>query len=76
MTEKQKMAFERIKRSDKDPLYPADVAGVLGCGQYSLTIQARNDPDGLGFPVRRIGTRTQIPRFAFLEYCRKVMGFE
>lgn len=76
MTEKQKMAFERIKRSDKDPLYPADVAGVLGCGQYSLTIQARKDASTLGFPVRVIGTRTQIPRFAFINYCERVLGFK
>lgn len=76
MTEKQKIAFERIKSTNKDPLFPADVAGVLGVGQYSITLQARKDPTMLGFPVRIIGTRTQIPRHAFLEYCRKVMGFK
>lgn len=76
MTEKQKAAFERIKTSDKDPLFPADVAGVLGVGQYSITLQARKDPTTLGFPVRIIGTRTQIPRFAFMNYCERVLGFK
>ncbi len=76
MTEKQKMAFERLKESDKDPLFPSDVAKVLGVGQYSITLQARKDASTLGFPVRVIGTRTQIPRFAFMNYCERVLGFK
>lgn len=76
MTDKQKAAFERIKTSDKDPLFPADVAKVLGVGQYSITLQARKDASTLGFPVRVIGTRTQIPRFAFMNYCERVLGFK
>ena len=76
MTSKQVEAVRKIEGSEKDPLFPADVAPVIGCSPYTITVQARNNPNGFGFPIRVIGTRTQIPRHSFLEYCRKVMGYK
>lgn len=71
----RKQAFDALLMKEKDPLYPADVAKILGTSSYSITLQAREDPDKLGFPVRVMGTRTQIPRFAFICYCRTVLGY-
>ena len=76
MTHRQIEAVKRIEGSDKDPLYPADVASVIGCSPYTITVQARNNPNGFGFPVRVIGTRTQIPRYSFLKYCKEVLGYK
>ena len=67
-------AFRKILESDKDPLFPVDIAPIIGVSAYSITLQARDDPSKLGFPVTVIGTRTMIPRYAFLGYCREVLG--
>ena len=75
MTAKQKEKVRQIEMSEKDPLYPADVASIIGCSPYTITVQARNNPNGFGFPIRVIGTRTQIPRHSFLKYCKEVLGY-
>lgn len=62
------MTFEEIKQSDKLFLLPTDVAQVLGCHPHQIRLAARDDPDGLGFPVTVIGSRTRIPRLPFIQY--------
>lgn len=69
-------AFQKLLEKDKDPLYPQDVARVLGTSSYLISLQAHDDPSLLGFPVRVMGRRTQIPRYSFIKYCREVLGME
>ena len=62
------MKMAEIRASQKDVLTPADVAEVLGCGQYGINIQAQQCPERLGFPVVMIGNRVKIPRLAFIHW--------
>jgi hypothetical protein len=68
------MTLTEIVNSTKEALTPADVAEVLGCEPYSISVQVREDKqngvNSFPFPTIRIGTRTKIPRRAFL----KAMG--
>jgi len=54
--------------SNKQFLTPADVAEALGIDSQSLRNQVTKDASKVGFPVIRVGTRTKIPRDAFLKY--------
>lgn len=67
--------LNEIEHCGKDILAPADVAWYLQCDAYNITLQAREDPSKLGFPVIVMGTRTKIPREGFVRYCR-AMGLE
>jgi hypothetical protein len=60
--------MEEVKQSKKAYLTPEDIAPILRCSRYSLTLQAREDPKKLGFPVIVIGTRTRIPRVGFINF--------
>lgn len=62
------MTIQDIINMDKNILTPADVAPLLGCNPGMIRWQAKNDPSKLGFPVSRIGTRTKIPRLAFIAW--------
>lgn len=62
--------LHEIENCGKDFLNPADIAPFLGCDPYSITLQAREDPRLLGFPVTVMGTRTRIPREGFVNWCR------
>ena len=62
------MTLSDIKASDKVMLTPRDVAPVLGCDPYTISLTARDMPERLGFPVMRSGNRTKIPRKAFLKW--------
>lgn len=70
------MTIDEIKQSNKEMLTPLDVCNVLGCSAYNITLQARQDAEqgtkSFPFPVIVIGTRTKIPRRAFL----KSLGIE
>lgn len=70
------MTLTEIVNSTKEALTPADVAEVLGCEPYSISVQVREDKqngvNSFPFPTIRIGTRTKIPRRAFL----KTMGVD
>lgn len=61
-------ALQALRQSTAVMLKPSDVAPVLGCKPYSLTLQAREDPSALGFPVCVMGTRVRIPRVPFLNW--------
>ena len=62
------MTLDEIRKSDKLMLIPGDVAEVLGCDQHSISLQARENPRLLGFPVCVLGSRVKIPREAFLKW--------
>jgi hypothetical protein len=62
------MTLSEIMASDKDFLFPADVAKVLRCDQYSINLQAKADPARLGFPVCMMGNVVRIPRLGFLHW--------
>lgn len=62
------MTLEEIIASDKTVLVPKDIAPVLHCDPYCISIMARDAPEKLGFPVIRIGRTTKIPRLAFLRF--------
>lgn len=62
------MTLEDMIRSEKPFVTPQDVADVLQCSAQLIRIQARDNPEALGFPVIRIGSRTKIPRKAFIQF--------
>lgn len=62
------MTRAEIENMDREYLTPEQVAQILGCGAQGIRIQARNNPDLLGFPVSVIGTRTRIPKIPFIEF--------
>lgn len=62
------MTLDEIRNSTKEVLTPAEVAEVLGCDPQDVRVAARQRPDLLGFNVAVIGTRTKIPRKAFLDW--------
>lgn len=62
------MTIEEIRKSDKEFLIPGDIADVFGAHQQTINIQAKQDPDKLGFPVSVMGNRVKIPRLGFLHW--------
>ena len=64
------MTLTEIEASSEEFLTPADVKEILGCDQYAINLQAREDPAKLGFPVNIMGTRVRIPRRAFLHWLK------
>lgn len=60
------MTLDDVRQLDKATLTPAEAAAVLGVSPQLLRIQARQQPEKLGFPVTVIGRRVLIPRLAFL----------
>ncbi|MGN0599286.1 MAG: hypothetical protein ACI4JK_05265 [Oscillospiraceae bacterium] len=64
------LTLEDIEKIPREYLIPKEVAQVIGCYAYGITLAARNNPASLGFPVIIIGNRTKIPKQAFLNYMR------
>lgn len=62
------MSLDDLKRLDREFLTPAQVAEVLGCDPQGIRVWARQRPEGLGFPVCVVGSRTKIPRIAFIRW--------
>lgn len=62
------MTLDEISALDRPMLLATEVAPVLGCDPQWVRDTARDNPDILGFPTVRIGTRTRIPRIPFLAY--------
>lgn len=56
--------MDEIRASSKTLLFPADIAGVMGCDPHAIRIKAANGT--LPFPYFRSGNRTKIPRKPFL----------
>lgn len=64
----ERLSLDDIRAMDREMLTPAIVARVIGCDPYFISVQARTDAAALGFPVCRMGTRTRIPRRAFIRW--------
>lgn len=68
--------LDELNALDREYFTPGDIAPILGCGQYSIAVQAREDKqNGISsfpFPVICIGTRVKIPKRPFLE----AMGYK
>ncbi len=62
------MTLDEIRNSTKEVLTPADIAPVLGADPQDIRLQAKRNPERLGFNVAVIGTRVKVPRMAFLRW--------
>lgn len=63
------MTLEQIRASTEIFLLAEDVAPLLrNSAPQSIRIQAHKDPAALGFPVTVLGTKTLIPRMAFIKF--------
>lgn len=62
------MTLDDIRKIDREFLIPAQVAEVLGCDPQDIRVAARMAPERLGFPVCVVGSRTKIPRRAFIAW--------
>lgn len=62
------MTLDDIKKMDAPILTPAIAAEILGCDPHYIRVAARDAPERLGFPVIRLGSRTKIPRVAFIKF--------
>ena len=62
------MTWNELLTSEKQFVLAQDVAQIIGTSEHAIRVQARDDPGSLGFPVTRIGSRTYIPRPAFIRF--------
>lgn len=62
------MTLQELKTLDKDIITPAIAAQVIGCDPQYIRVAAHKCPEQLGFPVIVMGTRTRIPRLAFVKF--------
>ncbi len=62
------MTLEELKTMDKEIITPAIAASIIGCDPNAIRITAHREPESLGFPVIVVGTRTKIPRRAFIRF--------
>lgn len=62
------MTWNELLASEKPFVLAQDVAQIIGTSEHAIRVQARDDPGSLGFPVTRIGSRTYIPRPAFIRF--------
>ena len=62
------VTLDEVRELRTDIITPAQAAQVLGCDPAYIRVAARDAPEQLGFPVVRIGSRTKIPREAFVRY--------
>ena len=64
------MTIREIEALDSDFLTVEQVAQVLGSGPQFVRVQARDNPDALGFPICVQGSRIKIPREGFLFWAK------
>ena len=62
------MTLDDIKSMDRETITPAIAAAVIGCDPQGIRIAAHEEPQSLGFPVMVMGSRTKIPRRAFIKF--------
>lgn len=62
------MTLQDLKSMDRAIITPAVAAKVLNCDPQYIRVAARQCPEQLGFPVIIMGTRTRIPRIAFIRF--------
>ena len=64
------MRLSEIEACKEEFLTPQDISDVIGCSPQSIRDQAKDNPSALGFATMRIGSKTLIPRMAFLHWIR------
>jgi hypothetical protein len=62
------MTLDEIRNSTKEVLTPADIADVLNADPQDIRVQAKRNPERLGFNVAVIGSRVKVPRLAFIRW--------
>ena len=62
------MTLSDLKALNREFLTPAEVAPLLGCDPQEIRVQAKQQPERLGFNVAVIGSRVKVPRRAFLNW--------
>jgi hypothetical protein len=62
------MTLDEIRNSTKEVLTPADIADVLNADPQDIRVQAKRNPERLGFNVAMIGSRVKVPRLAFIRW--------
>lgn len=62
------MTMQELKKLDQPFVLVSQVAEIIGAAPQAIRVQARDNPDALGFPVTRIGCKTYIPRLAFIKF--------
>ena len=60
--------LHRIMASTDVYISVSDAARILHCDPQCIRVQARTNPEMLGYPVIIIGRRVRIPRIPFLRY--------
>lgn len=68
------MTWNELLTSEKQFVLAQDVAPIIGASEHAIRVQARDNPETLGFPVTRIGSRTYIPRQAFIRFVEEGIG--
>lgn len=68
MRKANKMTLDEIRNSTKEVLTPADIADVLNADPQDIRVQAKRNPERLGFNVAVIGSRVKVPRLAFIRW--------
>lgn len=66
--EEKTVTMHELRSMDALFITPKIAAEFLRCDPQLIRVQARQDPDALGFPVTRIGSRVKIPRVAFIRF--------
>lgn len=62
------MTLQEVKNMTTDFITPAIAEKVLQCEPQLIRVQARSNPELLGFPVVVVGRSTKIPRKAFVRF--------
>lgn len=62
------MTLEDLRAMERETITPSIAASVIGCDPNGIRLAAHREPESLGFPVIVMGSRTKIPRLAFIEF--------
>ena len=62
------MTFQELKEDPREFVNAKDIAPIIGCAPYYLTLTAREAPQELGFPCTVMGARVRFPRRAFIKF--------
>ena len=67
------MTPEQLECSSEVFVHIKDIAPILGCNPQSIrsATQTEEGRKALGFAVTRVGTRTLIPRMAFIRFVKE-----
>lgn len=64
------MTLKDIEALPRETISACEAAAVIGCNPQLLRIQARQDPQALGFPVICLPKRVKIPKAGFIAWFR------